>query len=673
MKTTNDPAHDSQVKSRQDGDTTQPYELTIDLQVLKHLGIGLYSNVPAIVSEMVANAYDADATKVEIMVKDEEIVINDDGLGMNVDDANKKFLTVGYDKRGSGETLTPKYGRKPMGRKGIGKLSVFAIAGEVEVRSIKTHPKTGKELGRAAFVMDVTEIESRAKEKKPYHPRPLDDSDTKIVKGTCIVLRELKMKRSIKTDYVRINLARRFSVFGKEFKVIVDGKEVTPAERQYWDKLQFVWGLGNGPFYETAKKGKKVRKSEALTEIVNVPRQVDEKVRGWIGTVHLPKELKDGDIDNNGIVVMARGKLVHENLLPFARTSRIFAEYVVGEINADWLDEDLETDIATSGRQSLKEDDPRFSALQNYVKERLLDIAEKWTVWRKEVGLKDAVERHPVLKDWLNEMTSDNRRQAEKLISTIEGMPVADEEDKKVLLKHGIMAFETLALKGNLATLSEITEHSRDELRAIFESMEDLEAAHYSQIVKARLGVLKALEKGVDEKTHEKVLQEHIYKNPWLIEASWERATDDARFEKRFVTKLKSVKLGLDRSKALSRYDIKFMSISSKVLILELKKSDRLLTIREVLDQGTKYSDLAELVLKDENPEEIPYYEIIFLLGKLPIDYVKSQQRYEETLRPQHIRIMTYEQLIKRAQRTYQDYLERQKKVERIQQMVDKL
>ncbi len=121
-----------------------PYELTIDLQVLKHLGIGLYSNVPAVISEMVANAYDADATEVTIVVDDAKVLIDDNGLGMNVEDANKKFLTVGYDKRASGETKTLKFGL-PMGRKGIGKLSAFAIANEVEVRSIKTDPRTGSE------------------------------------------------------------------------------------------------------------------------------------------------------------------------------------------------------------------------------------------------------------------------------------------------------------------------------------------------------------------------------------------------------------------------------------------------------------------------------------------------------------------------------------------------
>ncbi|MCI0490653.1 MAG: ATP-binding protein [Blastocatellia bacterium] len=672
MRTKSDPGNVSR-ENDQNEEATSPYELTIDLQVLKHLGIGLYSNVPAVVSEMVANAYDADATKVEITIKDEEIVIEDDGSRMNVDDANKKFLTVGYDKRNLEEPVTPKYRRKPMGRKGIGKLSAFAIAGEVEVRSIKTDLKTGEELGRAAFIMDVAKIEEKAKDKKLYHPKSLDDSDTDITKGTRIALRGLKRTRNIKADYVRVNLARRFSVFGKKFRVYINGNEVTPADRQYWDKLQFVWGLGNSASYERARKGKKVRKSEVLPKVLTIPGQADETVSGWIGTVHFPKELKDGYIDNNGIVVMARGKLVHENLLPFARTSRIFAEYVVGEINADWLDEDLEEDIATSGRQSLKEDDPRFSALQNYAKERLEQVADKWTDWRKEVGVKDVVKRHPVLQKWLDEMTPDNRKRAEKLISTIEGMPIAGEDDKKVLLQHGIMAFETLALKGNLDALSEMTQHGPEGLKGIFKSVEDLEAAHYSQIVKARLGVLEALEKGVDQKEHEKVLQEHIYKNPWLIDASWERATEDARFEKRFVTQSQSAKFRLSRDQALSRYDIKFLSISGKVLILELKKSDRLLTIRDILDQGTKYSDLAELALRDESPEEIPYYEIIFLLGRLPVDYVNAQRRYEDTLRPQHIRIMTYEQLIKHARQSYRDYLERRAVIERIQKMVDNL
>ena len=39
-----------------------PYTMTISLNVLHHLGIGLYSNIPTVMSEVVANAGDPDAS-----------------------------------------------------------------------------------------------------------------------------------------------------------------------------------------------------------------------------------------------------------------------------------------------------------------------------------------------------------------------------------------------------------------------------------------------------------------------------------------------------------------------------------------------------------------------------------------------------------------------------------
>ena len=42
------------------------YEMTISLQIVEHLGLNLYSNTSAVISEAVANAWDADAKTVEI-------------------------------------------------------------------------------------------------------------------------------------------------------------------------------------------------------------------------------------------------------------------------------------------------------------------------------------------------------------------------------------------------------------------------------------------------------------------------------------------------------------------------------------------------------------------------------------------------------------------------------
>ena len=71
--------------------------MSLDLNVLNHLGLNLYSNTPAVLSEVVANSYDADALEVKIDISQEsdKIVIIDDGNGMTLQEINEKFLRVG--------------------------------------------------------------------------------------------------------------------------------------------------------------------------------------------------------------------------------------------------------------------------------------------------------------------------------------------------------------------------------------------------------------------------------------------------------------------------------------------------------------------------------------------------------------------------------------------------
>ena len=40
-----------------------PYKMSISLNVLDHLDLKLYSNTPAVVTEVITNAWDADATE----------------------------------------------------------------------------------------------------------------------------------------------------------------------------------------------------------------------------------------------------------------------------------------------------------------------------------------------------------------------------------------------------------------------------------------------------------------------------------------------------------------------------------------------------------------------------------------------------------------------------------
>src|ERR1700749_44444 len=106
------------------------YTMRLSLSVLNQLGLNLYSNVPAVLSEVVANAWDAEARVVDIWLDlvDHKIVITDDGNGMDLNDINDKYLNVGYQKRDVEGPYTSTLHRHVMGRKGIGKLSLFSIA-----------------------------------------------------------------------------------------------------------------------------------------------------------------------------------------------------------------------------------------------------------------------------------------------------------------------------------------------------------------------------------------------------------------------------------------------------------------------------------------------------------------------------------------------------------------
>ena len=87
-----------------------PYRLTVGLAVLDHLSDGLYSSVAAVVTEAVANAWDADAEIVEINIDipNDSITIIDDGFGMDKVALNKRFLRVAYRKRTNEGSISPK-------------------------------------------------------------------------------------------------------------------------------------------------------------------------------------------------------------------------------------------------------------------------------------------------------------------------------------------------------------------------------------------------------------------------------------------------------------------------------------------------------------------------------------------------------------------------------------
>jgi hypothetical protein len=644
-----------------------PYAMTLDLSVLDHLGLNLYSNIPAVLSEAVANAWDADATTVEIVIDkaNQVITITDDGLGMDQDDLNKKFLTVGYRRRSGGKTKTPRHRRHVMGRKGIGKLSLFSIADRIEVQSCKRNARLRNVGDPQGLVLDTKEIRERIDKGLPVYPTPVPAAALTVTKGTTITLTTLKSHATETTKRaLRTRLARRFSVIGKNFTVKIDGEAIGIEDRDYFGKIEYLWTVG-----EPKERFDRLATNAIRTGKIDgtVDTRAGYEVSGWVGTFDEQKSIED---ENNAVSILAWGKLVQEDILGDIRAGGLYTKYLMGEIRADFVDRDDEADIATSDRQSLKETDPRYTVLKEYVQKTVLSEVERsWRDWRRQDGLQKALE-HPAIEEWYGTLGSGPRKFAERLFGRIGQMAKDDEATRNTLLKHGVLAFERLRYKEELDALDHIERPADLALIGSFvASVDDLEAAYYHQIVQGRLRVIEQFVSVVDTEI-ENVIRDHLFDHLWLLHPSWERASTNARVEQSVMREFDKLEAGLTPDEKAGRIDIRYRTAAGKNVIIELKKYARTVTVGELFDQLQKYRNALEKVLS-RFPDEPQDIELIAVLGQ-PVRGSTAEQ-VGQTLRGINARVIMYDQLIKEAQESYKDYLDANRKLSRLSAILDKL
>lgn len=653
------------------GDEGVTYRMTVDLNVLDHLGINLYSNIAAVLTEAVANAWDADAKTVEIMIdrKGDCITIVDDGIGMNVADMNEKYLRVGYRRREEDDihgTTTAK-GRQVMGRKGLGKLSLFSIANLIDVQSSKDGQSHG-------LRMSVDGIHRSVANKEPfYRPDPLPTKAITVTKGTKLVLRKIKRQRLGRgAAALRKRLARRFSVIGAlhDFTIKINGKPVTTDDRGDLPMVQFLWTMGK--FKPVPSSIPNVLENESLTHGLE-GWDTNWRVDGWIGTARLPKQLDSEDAGNlNGIVVFARGRLFHENILDKVNDGRLYTKYLTGQIEADFLDEDDQPDIATSDRQRVQEDDPRYAELLNFLRASLSQVEKRWTEWRRKHEVGKAKETSPALVEWFDSMPEGSRKSAETLIAKLSALPVDEDEDKKLLYRHGILAFERMRIRGSAEEFVENV-HEVDKLLSVLADRDALEATLYRDIVKSRLDAIKDFAKIVDEDAKERVLQQYLFDHLWLLDAAWERATGSKIMESR-LTREGVIIDDLTKNEMLGRVDIAYRTNAGKHMIVELKKAGRKMKLLELQEQGQTYVDKLRKILLAQG-EITPNIEVVFVIGEPLDDEKDNPERVKASMNAVSpgSRIRHYDSLIASAQLAYSEYLEKSRELDRLEDIVDRI
>lgn len=649
---------------------SNPRELvmTISLNALEHLGINLYSNIPAVLSEIVANAWDADAANVKVVIDKaaETITIEDDGTGMDRDGVVDRFLTVGFKRRAVLGGKTAK-GRSPMGRKGIGKLSIFSIAQIAEVYTVVGKEKTAFRMDRDVIRKAIT-----GTGQDNYKPEELSAWPVDLKVGTRIVLSKISKSLSGMTvEGLKRRVARRFAIIGPKngFNVTVNGNVIGPEDRAYHNSLQYLWTYGDQKEFVKLCKNLERSADDRTAAVKDALKKAGLSLSGWIGTVTKPDQLKDEDGDNlNRLAVFMRGKMAQEDILDEFGQKEIYADYVIGELHCEELDLDAEGDIATSSRQSLKQDDPRFEALRTIVLGELRNIAGRWSEWRRSDGAKSAA-NVPAVSDWLGRLTGDTKKKAERWIGRLNTIRSNDDGDKKELLKASILAFESYRRKEELDRLEELKDESIEHILGIFKSIDDLELSYYGQIVKLRIGVIRTLQDRLKQNDKELVLRDYIFDHLWLLDPAWERAKGSEHAETLVQKFLDDNTAKLKGKAKTARIDIGYRTTGGKHVIVELKRASVAVPVDELARQIRTYRDGARKILEKTTYKNWPI-EIICLLGKPPPEWNDATGTgptgVADTLKTVDARIVFYDELLTNAESAYADYLDEHIKVDKL-------
>ncbi|MDA8009750.1 MAG: ATP-binding protein [Alphaproteobacteria bacterium] len=665
------------------------YEMRISMNVLNHLGINLYSNTPAVLAEVIANAWDAGATRVDIMMDKSagEVTVCDNGCGMSLAEINDQYLYIGYRRRDKQDTPL---GRKPMGRKGIGKLSLFSIAKTIHVHS----KKDGKE---NALCMTAKGVENAIRKDapnsmEPYHPEDaeFDRALLKYEQGTAIKLTDLKKRLTeLSVGGLRKRLARRFSIIdgAENFAVFLNDEKITYEHRDYFHKAQFLYHYGEEDFARHCKNLDMVNGKNAVFKRENAFDATDEddkpvsyEINGWIAVAKHSHDLDGSDAagekdDNlNNIVIVVRGKVAQEDILHEYRMGGLITKFLYGEIRADFLDDDNDKDIATSSRQKIIEDTARYKALKAFIRKEIVHIWTTTNKLKERQGIKKAAEQLPKIKEWYDSLTPGLRRKANTFFGAIEKVST-DKKSKSRLYANGVLAFETMKVQHTLDELKEIDHDHIESVLKVFADVDDIEAAHYYEIVRGRLDMvhkLRAMQKD-DEK--EEVVQKFIFDHLWLLDPAWERATEEAEMEKIIRDE---VKMHADKDEAkekakerLLRVDIQYRKVSGAHVIVELKRASRRVRKTDMEDQIRKYMRVVRRKLSDAN-EKMRHIEGVCIVGKLPAEWDDENVKRAEmqSLRALDVRVITYDELAKNAFSAYSKFIAAQEEVGKVRKLI---
>ncbi len=209
--------------------------VTVDKSHLITIGERLYSESIELIRELVNNAYDADATQVDIKMTEEFIEIKDNGTGMDKEGL-KQYFNIGSPEKLL-KTKSPIFGRDLIGQFGIGKFASLSACECFEVYTQK---------GDFAAKVTFDKVEWEKVSDQWNLPLQVLPSDKERGDGTTVTL--LRLIREFEPEEVIRKIVEGTPLKASNFVVRLNGMKITPRSLS-GHRIPFLEGTEFGPVH----------------------------------------------------------------------------------------------------------------------------------------------------------------------------------------------------------------------------------------------------------------------------------------------------------------------------------------------------------------------------------------------------------------------------------------
>ena len=598
--------------------------------IVQDLGLNLYTTLPRVLAEFVANAHDADSPEVDVqmdfeaikMARDElraeddtesvplaerelpshlALTITDNGHGMSREEVQKRFLIAGRRRREEENTERSPGKRIVMGRKGLGKLAGFGVAKRMVVTTRREEDDyaTRIELDYDRLIKAPVEKGIEAMAERGIEV-PTEEIRTELPSGgTEIVLSRLvfePVKSQRKT--IETALANHFRfVVGNDFAIKVNGDPIPPAE----PILEYEWpepGTLPGDLVS------------ASVSVGDGQKDIQYRVR------FTKKSLVARD---RGVRIYASGRLAAApDLLGLDSGMHGFrlTDYIDAIAIADFIDQERTEYIATD-RRSLRWDTYFLSGLKEFLTAQMKAAVVAYQGQRDKT-IAWSVRNDEVTKQIIGQarLSVPRRRTAMQVAIVLakhleKGLEDQEYSRNLEILAQGLGQGTVLQDLANMAS-GEVP--GLGELRDAILHLVARETSELARFAEGRMAAIEALKKIVAEvdfraSNREKDIQELFESAPWLVDSVFTQLVTKNQWldttYRQLAKHLRVREFATDGDQ--TRADLVFLvatGAGSEVTIVELKAANEPLVL-DHLTQLERYMRKAERFLAQHNRSHV--------------------------------------------------------------------